>query len=114
MPHECEQREELGRIKEFMLSIKGFKTLMGSVILTIVLQVVAFSYLWGGLTQTVKYNSVQLWDKVTPAVQENTRNIDKILERLQVIKMIGIIGEKGEQGFTGKKGDKGDKGDSYK
>jgi hypothetical protein len=81
--HDCKHEEDFGRFKEFMLSIKGFKTLLGSIIFTILIQIGVFLILWGGLNEVVKKNSDQIWNHNTPCVTDNTRNIDKILASME-------------------------------
>jgi hypothetical protein len=83
MTHDCKQEENIGMIKEFIISMKGFKTLFGTVVLAIVIQVGTFLFLWGGLIETVNKNTDQVWNKNTPCITENTRNIDKILAKLE-------------------------------
>jgi hypothetical protein len=97
--HECIQQETLGKFKEFIDSIKGFKIVLFSMAGTIILQVITFAFLWGCLTTTVSSNTEHLWKNITPRVEANTANIDKILGKFELIKVIqGIQGEKGEKG----------------
>lgn len=86
--HLCNKEEFLGEVKEFMQNSKGMKTLQWSMAGVVIIQVMAFLVMWGSLTTTVKKDTAQLWDRTIPMVTENTRNIDKILEKLQVIRII--------------------------
>ena len=83
--HDCPHNETIGKIKEFMESIKGFKATLTTISIAIIIQVATFLFLWGGLTTTVKVNTEYLWKDLTPRTVENTRNIDKILTRLEYI-----------------------------
>jgi hypothetical protein len=89
----CKQEETIGTLREFMANTKGLKATMAMMAITILLQVGTFLYLWGGLTRTVEMNSKQIWENNTPNIMQNTRDIDKILEKVQAIKLIGVIGE---------------------
>jgi hypothetical protein len=102
MNHECKQEETIGRFKEFMQATKGLKATLGMIGMAILLQVGTFLYLWGGLTKTVNDNTKQIWEKNTPCITDNTRNIDKILAKMDTIAEIrGYKGDKGEQGVQG-------------
>ena len=85
--HDCIQEETLGAVKEFIGNTKGLTTavfsLFAGIIFTIILQIGFFLVLWGGLNEVVKKNTEQVWEWLTPLQMENTRNIDKILERLK-------------------------------
>lgn len=83
--HECKQEEIIGRIKEFIGSMKDTKTIMTGIVVTIIIQVGSFLFLWGSLTTTVKKNSEHIWQTITPQTTENTRNIDKILGKIELI-----------------------------
>jgi len=83
--HDCPYQETIGKIKEFMESIKGFKATLTTISFAIVIQVATFLFLWGGLTTTVKANTEYLWKDLTPRTVENTRNIDKILTKLEIL-----------------------------
>ena len=69
--HECKQEETIGKFKEFMSEMKGFKATLFTIALAIILQVGTFLYLWGGLTTTVKNH-----DKLIETV---STKIDKVL-----------------------------------
>ena len=83
--HEYSQIEMMGKIKEFMVSIKGFRANLTAIIVTIVVQVGTFLYLWGSLTTTVKTDTKYIWGELAPRTFQNTRDIDKILTRLEYI-----------------------------
>ena len=80
--HDCIQQETIGKFKEFMSEMKGFKATLFTIALAIIIQVGAFLYMWGGLTETVKKNTEHVWKTITPTMTEHTRNIDKILAKL--------------------------------
>ena len=82
---ECPHQETIGKVKEFMESIKGFKTTLTTISVAIIIQVATFLFLWGGLTTTVKANGEYLWKEISPRTTENTRNIDKILTKLEIM-----------------------------
>ena len=52
----CIQNETIGKIKEFIDGMKGFKATLLVMSITIVVQVGSFLFLWGGLTTTVGYH----------------------------------------------------------
>jgi hypothetical protein len=105
MSHECKQEEIIGKFKEFMQATKGLKSSIFLIALAIITQVAAFLFMWGGLTERVNKNTDQVWEKNTPCIMDNTRNIDKILAKMDTIKEIkGIQGERGLQGVAGKDG----------
>lgn len=90
MVHECKQEEEMGKIKEFMSNLKGVNAMLFSLTIAIIVQVGTFLYLWGGLTEVVKKNTEYLWANVAPCTTENTRNIDKILTKLDMLEIFKI------------------------
>ena len=94
MQHECYQEETIGKIKEFIDSMKKLNPILISMATAIILQVGTFAFLWGGLTTTVNKNTDYLWNNISPAVMENTRNIDRILTKIDSIKMIAITDSK--------------------
>jgi hypothetical protein len=65
MVHECIQEENIGMLKEFMLSTKGMKATLFVMAITIVTQVVTFAFLWGDLTRTVSNNTNYLRNYAT-------------------------------------------------
>ena len=69
-----------------MDATKGLKATLFTIAVAILIQVGTFLYLWGGLTNTVNKNTEHLWKEVTPCTTENTRNIDKILARIDTYK----------------------------
>ena len=83
--HDCPHSETIGKIKKFMQSVKGFRTTLAAVSIAIFVQVATFLFLWGGLTTTVKANGEYLWKEISPRTTENTRNIDKILTKLEIM-----------------------------
>jgi hypothetical protein len=89
--HTCIKEGFLGEVKEFMNSIKGFRTTLATMALAIVLQVGTFLFLWGGLTTTVNKNSDQIWNKLTPVAERNATNIEKILTKLDAIKFVYAV-----------------------
>lgn len=82
---DCPHEQTIGKVKEFMETTKGFKATLFTISLAIIIQVATFLYLWGGLTTTVKRNTEYLWNDLSPRTVDNTRNIDKILTRLEYI-----------------------------
>ena len=58
--HDCIQQQEIGKIKEFMDSIKGVKASIFIMTITIAVQVGTFLFLWGGLTTTVTFHDKTL------------------------------------------------------
>jgi hypothetical protein len=100
--HICQQEETIGKFKEFMATTKGLKSSIFLIAIAIVTQVAAFLFMWGGLTEKVNKDNDQIWEKNTPCITENTRNIDKILAKMDTIAEIrGYKGDKGEQGMQG-------------
>ena len=83
--HECIQEEALGKIKEFIANTKGMRVAISTIVIAIVLQVGTFLYLWGSLTTTVKNNTAYVWGDLRVQTTENTRNIDKILAKFEII-----------------------------
>ena len=73
--HNCVQLEFIGKVKEFMENMKGFKATLFTVSLAIFIQVFALIY-WGG-TQT-----------------EKIKNIEKVVARFDKIKIVYAIGDK--------------------
>ena len=86
--HECHQEENIGKFKEFMNNTKGLKATLFTISITILLQVGTFLYLWGGLTTTVNKNTDYLWNDLSPKTLENTRNIDRILAKMDSIRFV--------------------------
>jgi len=81
----CMHENEIGQMQEFINTTKGFKATLFTIALAIVIQVATFLFLWGSLTTTVKTNSDYMWNDIAPKTLENTRNIDRILTRLEYI-----------------------------
>ena len=75
--HNCVQLEFIGKVKEFMENMKGFKATLFTISLAIFIQVFALIY-WGG-TQT-----------------EKIKNIEKVVARFDKIKIVYAIGDKSE------------------
>lgn len=73
MTHDCDKEEFLGEVKEFIANSKGLKATMFTLAVAIAIQVGTFLFLWGGLTTTV---------------QSHTKDIDKILTKLDKVKMV--------------------------
>jgi hypothetical protein len=121
MTQPCEQKEEIGRIKEFIEGTRSVRNvLIGSIItltIAIIFQVGAFLFMYGSLDSTVKKNTDYLWNDITSATRENTRNLDKLMVKLDSIKLIAVMGDpgiqgmQGIQGLRGIQGKKGDKGE---
>ena len=80
----CIQEHTIGKLQEFVASTKGFKTTLSTIAIAIVIQVCTFLFLWGGLTQVVSSNTEDIHE-ILPMTFENTRNIDKILTKLEYI-----------------------------
>ena len=78
--HNCVQEETIGRFKEFMDSMKGLKATLFVIAMSVLIQVGTFLFLWGSLTETVKYHG---------------KNIDQIMSKLDKVKIVGyaIAGE---------------------
>lgn len=113
MSQPCIQEETIGKIKEFMENMKGLKATLFIISLSIVTQVITFSFLWGQSTASAKKDNEHLWKTVTPSTVENTRNIDKILGKLENVNIVGFAyakGDKGERGLQGIQGAKGENG----
>lgn len=81
----CIQEGAIGKIQEYIESTKGFKATLFTISIAIVIQVASFLFLWGSLTTTVKSNTEYLWHDISPKTLENTRNIDKILAKMELI-----------------------------
>jgi hypothetical protein len=75
MTHDCIQEEVIGRIKEFIENFKGMKVILVSIIITILVQVGTFLFLWGCLVTTVN---------------KHERDIDKILQKLDSIRVVVV------------------------
>ena len=88
--HECIQQEIVGRFKEFIESTKWIQIQIASVTVAIVFQVITFGFLWGSLTNTVNKNTDYLWGTVTKNTTENTRNIDRLIVKLEGVKIIAV------------------------
>ena len=101
MTQPCQQEEVIGKIKEFMESFKLMRTQMTGIVIAIVCQVVTFGFLWGTLTATVTKNTEYLWGDIAQSTKENTRNLDRLMAKLEDIKFIAIRGETGLQGIQG-------------
>jgi hypothetical protein len=93
MVHECYQEEKLGGILEFIKSMKNTNNLLCGILISIVLQVVTFAFLWGSLTTTVSKNTDYLWMTLSPQTAENTRNIDKILAKFEMVAVTKVHAE---------------------
>ena len=83
--HECIQEENIGKFKEFVNNTKGMRTAISTIVIAIVIQVGTFLYLWGSLTTTVKNNTSYVWGDLRIQTTENTRNIDKILSKFEIV-----------------------------
>jgi hypothetical protein len=88
MTHDCKQEEAIGKIKEFVDSTKGLKATILTISCAILLQVGGFIWMWSSLTTTVNQNTEHLWKDITPQTMTNTRNIDKILSKLEFISIV--------------------------
>jgi hypothetical protein len=109
--HECKQLERLGRFEEFITTSKGWRTAIIGVVFAIVGPVITFGYLWGQLSNTVSRNNEYIWGDLTKASRENTRNVDRILEKMENLKyLVGPTGSQGERGIQGKQGEPGRNG----
>lgn len=86
--HECRQEETIGKMKEFMESIKGFKATLFTIACAILIQVGTFLYLWGGLTTVVNRNDDDMRNKIAPSLVEHTRNIDRIMAKLDGCQLV--------------------------
>ena len=103
MTQPCSQLETIGKLKEFMDSIKGFRITLASIVVAIVAQIITFGFLWGAMTTTVNSDNKQIWTLLTPTAMENQRNIDKILAKFELISVIqGARGATGAAGAAGK------------
>ena len=80
-----DHHETIGKVKEFMLETRGFKKTLFTIAIAISVQVCTFLYLWGGLSTTVTKNTDFIWNELGPKATENTRNIDRILTKLEYI-----------------------------
>ena len=80
----CIQEQAIGKLQEFVESTKGFKPTLFTIAIAIVIQVSTFLFLWGSLTTTVKENTGDIRE-LGPRSFENTRNIDRILTKLDYI-----------------------------
>ncbi len=89
--HECSQLEFIGRVKEFMSDMKGFKATLFTISVAILVQVGAFIYLWGGLTTTVKTHDIIITE------------IGKTLKEIRFVG-VAVAGEKGDKGEQGLRG----------
>jgi len=78
--HWCKWDVQMGKIIEFMSEVKGFKATLFTIALAILIQVITFAFLWGGLTTTVKSHNI---------------NINKILTKLDNVKIVYARGEQG-------------------
>lgn len=97
----CIYEETIGRIKEFIENIKGMKIAINSIVVVIIIQVGTFLFLWGSLITTVNKNTEYLWNDMTHMTRENTRNLDRLISKLETIKFIAIQKEQKEQEIQG-------------
>lgn len=81
--HECVKEEFLGGVKEFMDSLKGFKSAIYSIVIAILIQVGSFLFLWGSLTTTVKTHD---------------KTIEKIVYKLENMQIIGYANAEAPNG----------------
>jgi len=89
--HDCIQQEEIGRMKEYISNNKGVQTTLRLVVWAIAVQIGKFLFLCGQLTQTVTNNTDYLWNNIAPEVRETTRNVDKILAKLDSIRIVSVV-----------------------
>ena len=110
MTEPCIQLETIGKIKEFVESCKGIKIQLGATVFAIVLQVSAFLFMWGSLTNTVNKNTEYVWGDLTSMTRENMRNLDRLMAKLEDVRFIAFQGEPGPQGIQGIRGAPGPTG----
>lgn len=89
---------------------KGWRATIVTIVIAIFIQIGAFLVMWGGLTTTVKKNNEYIWQDMTPKLNENTRNVDRLIAKLEDIKFIAVQGEQGKQGIQGRQGIQGEPG----
>jgi len=59
------------------------------IIATFIMYVTGFVYLSGKFSAIVDKNTEQIWEKLTPACESNTVNIEKLMTKLENVKIIG-------------------------
>ena len=97
MSEPCIQQEKIGRFEEFIENTKGMRTAIAGIIVAIIIQVMAFLFMWGGLVNTVNRNTEYLWKDLSVSTRENTRNLDRLMTKLEGIKFIALPEVKAEQ-----------------
>jgi len=111
MRPECYKRH--AEIDNHIIEGKGWRMAIIGILITVITQVGAFLFMWGGLTNTVNKNSSYLWGELTDSARENTRNMDRLMVKLENIKLIAVVGDQGipviqgEQGIQGVPGKAG-------
>jgi hypothetical protein len=88
--HECIQLRVIGKIEEFMQESKTIKIQLMGIATVIITQIIVFGFLWGTLTNTVNKNSEYIWGDLTISTRENTRNLDRLMAKLEDIKFIAL------------------------
>lgn len=97
--------QTIGRIKEFIEESKWQKAAVFTLVIASVFQLITGIVSLATLSQIVKKNTEYLWTDVAPRTTDNTRNIDKILAKFELIQV--IQGAKGDRGYQGVRGEKG-------
>jgi hypothetical protein len=93
--HECIQVKDIEELKNDMKSNRNLKSWLASIIVVILVQIGTFLYLWGGMNEIVAKNTDYIWNDLTPEVRQTTRNVDKILAKLDHIKIISVVDNAG-------------------
>ena len=102
--HFCMQEENIGAFKEFMETSKTAKNSIRSlwiafvgIIFTLLLEIGGGLYLWGVQTQIVKQDHEYVWGDLTKTSKETSRNVDRVLAKLETIQIVSIVGSRGQE-----------------
>ena len=85
---ECYKRH--AEIENHITEGKGWRFAIIGILITLMTQVGAFLFMWGGITSTVQKNSDYIWGELTSMTKENTRNLDRLMSKLEDVKVIAV------------------------
>jgi len=85
---DCYKRH--AEIENHITEGKGWRIAIIGILVTLMTQVGAFLFMWGGVTNTVNKNSDYIWGELTSMTKENTRNLDRLMAKLEDVKVIAI------------------------
>lgn len=88
--HDCIQQEDIQELKDDMKSNRNLKSWLGSIFIVILVQIGTFLYLWGGMNEIVRKNTIQVWDVITPTMHQNTIAIERMLAKFENVKIVSV------------------------